>query len=261
MGVHQADDRKDEEPVPDLKRRCRQFPNGFLLAGDGRLTLRDHGVHDQGDIEEGYLLERGQVFEPCLGVLGELLHDPTANRSHQAVVGAQEDPHVQVGAVVELADLKALIQIGSPVAPEHHLHQMFPLEPPDLFKEARHQEQAPRLVDLREIVEERVDVLVQVIQHRILDRRDAGDIRQPEVDEGMSAPDVLVGQVDDARAELLFRHGVLPGLAPGSDRSIFASVRDRTNRGRDESIQMRPIIDARDVRNGDLHFCFDRCDI
>ncbi len=47
-------------------------------------------------------------------------------------------------------------------------------------------------------------MLIQVIQHRVLHRRDTGDVGQPQVDEGVSATDILVGQVDDARAQFLF---------------------------------------------------------
>ncbi len=43
------------------------------------------------------------------------------------MVGAQEHPYVQVGAVVELADLQPLIQVGSAVTAKDHFHEVLAL--------------------------------------------------------------------------------------------------------------------------------------
>ncbi len=130
------------------------------------------------------------------------------------MVAAKEDADIQEGASIELTELQALVHVAAPIASLDHRHEMHAFEPPGLLQEAGSAKQAARLLDRGEKVEEGADMLVEVLQHRGLHGGDAGQVGRAQIDERLPPGDIRLGQVDDARAQLLVQHAVLPGLRP-----------------------------------------------
>src|SRR5690348_4147552 len=101
MGIEHPDDRQHEEAVTKLKRRCREFADRVLLETDGALALSDEDVNDNPDIEEADFLHGHEMFERIFSIMGKLLRNLGADRLHQAVKCAKEEPHVEPGPAIE----------------------------------------------------------------------------------------------------------------------------------------------------------------
>ena len=146
-------------------------------------------------------------MKECLaGILWKARHDASADRTHLAMESAHEQGEIQLRPVIELTEPKALLEIVMAVGAAYHGDDMLALQSLGLIHHVGAAEQALGLLILRQMIEEGRQMLVEMVEYRVLDALDVGAI--------------LAGDITEAQASLQIYRTELNGGGLGLETSL-----------------------------------------
>lgn len=184
LGIENADDRHDEQPLPQRQHRRRQLlVDLLLLLADRGFAGGDVGVDAEPDIEEDELQKR-QERRPGALRLGPVGGDePRRHRAQIEAVHAEIGLDRQADALMHGADPQPVPAVGEIVIALGQALQILPLLALDPFQHLRVLEQGAAMLEGEKVLVKILDDPVAVAARQIIDADEALDVIGTEFEE------------------------------------------------------------------------------